>query len=97
HGGGDGHVFGAPQESRDIGVVQVAMLGVKSHVIVTGPREFLRRNQRRAGNPATPDRGLPVAAEDAHSAIAILTRSGSGRQANSNAACTSSMPKVCVR
>ena len=37
------------------------------------------------------------AVEDAHSAIAILMRSGTGRQARSNAACTSSMPKVCVR
>src|SRR6202012_5769997 len=105
HRRGDWYVFDSPQHARDVGVVDVAVLGVEADVVVAGPGEFLGPDRGRPGDPATPDgftpakclpqlafrHGAPV------SVIAIFPRSATGRQANSKAPCTSSMPNVWVR
>src|SRR6202022_1340744 len=94
HRGADRHVFEAAQDVGDIGVVEVAVLGVEADIVVASPGEFLGPDRRWSGDPAAPHgfsvgkRLLEVAYCHAapDSVIAIFTRPGTGRQASSNAA-----------
>lgn len=97
HDGGDRNVLQPPQQQRDVGVVEITVLDIESDVVVPGLSELLRTDDGRTHHPSAPNLFLGGEAllqpAGRHSTIAILTRSGVGRQARSNAACTSSTPK----
>ena len=48
HRRADRHVFEAAQHVGDVGVVEVAVLGVEADIVVSGPGEFLGPERRRA-------------------------------------------------
>ncbi len=99
HRGRDRHVLQPPQQQRDVGVVEIAVLDVESDVVVAGLRELLGTDDGRPHHPPAPDSllgGKGILQPAGHSVIAIFTRSGAGLQARSNADCTSSTPKVWV-
>ncbi len=54
HGGGDRHVLEAAQDVGDVGVVEVAVLGVETDVVVSGPGECFGPDRGRPGDPTAP-------------------------------------------
>src|SRR5262249_19237037 len=100
HRGRDRDVFQSAQQQRDVSVVKIAVLQAESDVVVAGCRELLGPDDGGAHHPSAPHLVLGgqrvLQSPRRHATIAILMRSGAGRQASSNAPCTSSTPKVWV-
>ncbi len=100
HRGRDGDVLEAAKQQGDVGVVEIAVLDVEPDVVVPGRRVLLRADDGGTDHPTTEDPFLGgecfLQSAEGHETIAILMRSGTGLAASSNAAWTSSTPKVWV-
>ena len=99
--GADRQVLAAAQHERHVGVVDVAVLGVESDVVVAGVGVLLRADEGGPDDPAAPyplllGKSHLQSVRGTHRVITIFTRSGTGRQASSKAAWTSSAPNVWV-